>query len=108
MSSEELKVLKSRIEARVQSLAAHIKAKKMEFAGGGKGATMEWYKNHKYALSVNQQMLPFVVSLLKQRNRDERSLSDYFVDEARVYLDKNTFDTIMWNAEREKKLLVGR
>jgi hypothetical protein len=105
MSIDELKILKTRIETKVQILAAQIKAKKIEFAGGSKGATREWYINHKYALDMNQRMLPFLADLIKQRNREERSLSDYFVDEARVYLDEETFDNIMRNAEREKNLL---
>jgi hypothetical protein len=106
MSIDELKILKTRIETKVQILAAQIKAKKIEFAEGGKGATREWYVNHKYALDMNQRMIPFLAGLIKQRNREERSLSDYFVDEARIYLDKEAFDSIMRNAEREKNLLT--
>jgi hypothetical protein len=108
MSSEELKILKSWIEAKIQTLSTQMKAKKIDYAGGGKGSTREWFINHKYALDINSRMLPFVAGLIRRRNRDERSLSDYFIDEARAYLDKETFDTIMWNAEREKKLLVGK
>jgi hypothetical protein len=106
MSLEELKILKSQIESKVQILAAQMKAKKIDYAGGGEGSTREWFVNHKYALDVNSRMLPFVAGLIRQRNRDERSLSDYFVDEARIYLDKGTFDTIMRNAEREKNILT--
>jgi hypothetical protein len=46
--------------------------------------------------------------MIKQRNREERSLADYFVDEARLYLDKETYDAIMRNAMREKNLLIGK
>jgi hypothetical protein len=106
MSIDELKILKTRVETKIQILAAQIKAKKIEFAGGGKGATREWYMNHKYALDMNQRILPFLADLIKQRNREERSLSDYFVDEARIYLDKEIFANIMRNAEREKNILT--
>jgi hypothetical protein len=106
MSIDELKILKTRIEMKIQILATQIKAKKIEFAEGGKGATREWYMNHKYALNINQRMFPFLADLIRQRNREERSLSDYFVDEARIYLDKEIFNNILRNAEREKNLLT--
>jgi hypothetical protein len=107
MTIEELKILKTRVETKVQSLSAQIEAKKIEHSNGGKGSTPEWYINHKYALNMSQRMLSFLADTVKRRNRNERSVSDYFVDEARIYLDKGTFDTIMQNAVREKKILAG-
>lgn len=108
MPVDGLKALKTRIETKIQTLAGQIRAKKIEYAEGGEGATREWYMNHKYALNINQRILPFLADMIKQRNREERSLADYFVDEARLYLDKETYDAIMRNAMREKNLLIGK
>jgi hypothetical protein len=108
MSADELKILKSKIEMKAQIVAAQLKVKKIEYANGGEGATREWYNNHKYVLRVCERMIPFLADLIKKRNTEERSISDYFLDEARIYLDKEVFDTIMQNAMREKRLLSGK
>jgi hypothetical protein len=107
LSIDELKSLKARVDTKIQFLASAIKQKQMDYSSGGKGASKDWYANKKYALMVNQRILPLLNDLIKQRNRDERSLSDYFVDEARIYLSRIDFDAIMRNAVREKKLMAG-
>jgi hypothetical protein len=107
MSVEELKVLKSRVDGKVRSIAAQLQAKKIDYQSGGAGASRKWYLDHKYTLGMFQKILPALNDYIKKRNREERSVSDYFVDEARNFLDKNTFDAIMENARREKELLTG-
>jgi hypothetical protein len=107
MSADELKSLKARVDAKIHFLASAIKQKRIDFSSGGKGASKEWYANKKYALMIYQRILPYLNDLIKQRNRDERSLSDYFVDEARIYLPGKDFDAIMQNAEREKRLMTN-
>ena len=108
ISIDDLKNLKTRIEMKIKTLTAQMKIKKIEYIKSGPSTEREWYTNRKYALSVNQRMLPFLSEMINQRNRKERSLADYFLDEARVFLDKETYNAIMQNAMREKKLLSGR
>jgi hypothetical protein len=95
MSTEDLEKLKLRINLKITSLSSAIKIKQIEHSSGGDGATKEWYINHKFALSINQRVLPYINSLIKQRRRAERSLADYFVDKAKIFLSTGDFETIL-------------
>jgi hypothetical protein len=104
MSTEELERLKMRINLKINSLSSAIKAKQIDHSKGGEGATKEWYINHRFALTINQQILSFINSLIKQRRRSERSIGDLFMDQARRLLPQNDFENILKNAhlmERE-------
>jgi hypothetical protein len=103
MSIDDLQSLKNRIEIKIKKLTAQIQAKKIEFTKNESDAARE-----RYSLNVNRRILPFLAEMIKQRNMRERSLSDYFVDEAQIFLDKETYNAIMRNAMREKKLLSGK
>jgi hypothetical protein len=55
----------------------------------------EWDISHKYALAVNQRVLPYISSLIKQRRKDARGIGDYFMDEAKVFLNQKEFEAIL-------------
>jgi hypothetical protein len=96
MSTEELERLKMRINLKINSLSSAIKAKQIDHSKGGEGATKEWYINHRYALTINQRVLPYINSLIKQRRR---RLSDHFMDQARKLLPQDEFEMILKNAQ---------
>jgi hypothetical protein len=98
LPTEELERLKMRISLKINSLASAIKAKQIDRANGGEGATKEWYVNHRYALTINQRMLPFINSLIKQRRRSGKSMSDHFMDQARLLLPRDDFEAILKSA----------
>jgi hypothetical protein len=96
--AEELERLKMRIGLKINSLSLAIREKQIEHSEGGAGSTKEWYVKRKYALAINQRMLPFVNILIKQRRRSERSIGDLFMDQARLILPQNDFENILENA----------
>jgi hypothetical protein len=105
MPLEDLESLRMRIELKVSSLSMLIKTKQIDYTSGGKGTTKEWYTRHKYALSLNQRILPYITNLIKQRRRELRSIGDYFMDEAKVFLKQKDFEEILKNARHEMSLL---
>jgi len=108
MSIDELETLKLRINKRISGIESSIKEKQNEYASGGQRASREWYKNKRNALSINKRVLSYVNSVVKQRIRTSRSISDYFMDQARAILSKKDFELILGNAHREKELDDGR
>jgi hypothetical protein len=74
-----------------------------EYANTGKGTSKEWYANHKYLLSINEKVLPYINSLLKQRRRSERNLGDVFMDQAKRILASKDFDAIFIQAQNEMR-----
>jgi hypothetical protein len=105
MPVEALEQLKLKVTLKISSLSLVIKASQVDHAASGRGTTKEWYINHKYALSINQRVLPYINNLIKQRYRETRRLGDYFMDEAKVFLRPNDFETILKNAKQEMSLL---
>jgi hypothetical protein len=106
MSLEALESLRLRIELKISSLSMSIKANQIDYASSGKGTTKEWYTKHKYVLSINQRVLPYIANLIKQRRREQRrNISDYFMDEAKAYLKQNDFEEILKNARHEMAIL---
>ncbi|GMO39955.1 MAG: hypothetical protein Pg6C_00640 [Treponemataceae bacterium] len=87
-----------RIGLKINSLSLAIREKQIEHSEGGAGSTKEWYVKRKYALAINQRMLPFINILIKQRRRSERSIGDLFMDQARLILPQNDFENILENA----------
>jgi hypothetical protein len=109
MSVEDLEQLKLKVTLKISSLSLAMKAKQADYATGGTGTTKEWYINHKYALHINQRVLPYINALIRGRLKEtrNRSISDYFMDEARAFLKPNEFETILRNAQQEMSLLQG-
>jgi hypothetical protein len=102
MSIDELERLKMRVNLKIDGLSSAIKAKQIEYANGGKGTTKEWYVTHRYALTINQRMVPYINNIIKniiKRRRSEKSLGDHFMDQARQLLTQNDFETILKNAQ---------
>ena len=95
MPIDELERLKMRVSLKINALASAIKAKQIGHSQGGEGATQEWYINHRHALTINQRILPFINLLYKRRRK---SISDCFMDQARLVLPKDDFENIMKNA----------
>jgi len=103
MSADDLEALKMRIANKISGLAAKIQNKRMEYNNGGEGASKQWYANHKYLLSINEKVLPYINSLLKQRRRSERNLGDAFMDQAKRILAPKDFDAIFIQAQNEMR-----
>jgi hypothetical protein len=99
MPTEDLEKLKLRVSLKISNLSTAIKAKQIDHASGGEGASKGWYINHKVALSINQRILPYINSLIKQRRRAERNIGDYFMDQAKVFLSQNEFESILKKAQ---------
>jgi hypothetical protein len=98
MPIDELERLKMRVNLKIDGLTLAIKARQIEYAESGKGSTKEWYVNHRYALTINQQMLSYINTIIKRR-RSQKSLGDHFIDQARRLLPQNDFETILKNAQ---------
>lgn len=105
MSIEDLETLKIRINKVIGNISLQIKEKKFDHSSGGKGATKDWYVRHRDALSINQQVLQYLHSLVKKRRHGRRTISDYFMDEANVALPPDVYARILKNAHREMEIM---
>ena len=103
MSLDDLETLKMQITKKINGLSTAIGGKKMDYANGGKGASGDWMKRHKNALTINQRVLTYVNYLIKKRHRSDRKISDYFMEAARTILAKNEFESILSIAHNEMK-----
>jgi hypothetical protein len=101
MDIDDLETLKMRITKKINGLSASI------YVGGGKSAPKDWYMSRRSALSINQRVLTYVNSLIKKRFREARSIGDYFMDEAKVFLRPKDFEDILKNARNEMALMTG-
>jgi hypothetical protein len=101
MDIDALETLKMRIIKKITGLSTSIYAK------GGKSASKEGYMIRRLALSINQRVLTYVNSLIKKRLRKARSISDYFMDEAKELLPRGAFESILNNAHQEMKKRNG-
>ena len=108
MSVDELETLKVRINKRISGLSSALREKQIDYSNGGKGAEKEWYMNRKIALSINQGVFTYVNRLIKNRRRLERTISDYFMEQAKIDLTRNDFELILSKAQREKENREGR
>ena len=107
LSTEELEEMKMQVSADIFKISVTIKSKQIEFASGGDGFKKEDYINLKRAMSFLQRILPYLTRMIKQRHKDERWLSDYFMDEAKLYLSPGEYETILSRARKERELLRG-
>ena len=105
LTAEELEVLKLKIANNIIRLSTAIKNKQIDYAMGGEGCTKEWYTARKHILSVNQRILPYIKMLINKRRKKERTLSDYFMAQARTELVPGHFSRILNNAKREMQIM---
>jgi len=101
MPTDDLETLKLRINNNISFISKTIKAKKIEAYSGGEKVTAEWYIRHKGALAINQQVLTYINTLIKQRRKAKRPLSDFFLNQAKADLDPKLFDSLMSKAKKE-------
>ena len=100
MPPEELEAFKARLNVKMKNISNIIKEKK-------ESENYDWYKRKKYFLSLISNMLPYIKSMLKQRLKMERNLSDYFMDQAKADLPPDDFESLLAMA-RAKKQLEGK
>ena len=84
MSIDDLETLKIRINKRISGISASIRDKKYDYRTTGIAASKTWYMKSKSALSINQRVLSYVNYLVKKRVKTSRTISDYFMEQARV------------------------
>ena len=108
LSTEDLENMKMKVSADIVRIASVVKSKQVDFFNGGNGLKKEEYINLKHAISILQRMLPYLNKMVKQRHRRERSISDYFMDEAKLYLEPIEYETILIRARKEQELLRGQ
>jgi hypothetical protein len=101
MPLDDLETLKMRIDKKISGLSASLKEKQIEYSNGGEGATKEWYTRHKNAMSINQRVLTYVNYLIKRRRRNERTISDYFMEAAKAVLPRRDFEKVLTKAHQE-------
>lgn len=100
MSTDDLEKLKMRIADKISGLAAAIQKKRIDYSNGGEGATKKWYADHKFLLSLNEKVLPYINSLLKRRRRSEINLGDAFMNQAKQILPAKDFEVILLLAQK--------
>ena len=108
MDIDDLETLKMRIAKKTSGISASIKEKQIEYACGGKSAPKEWYMSRKLALSINLRVLTYVNSLIKKRLRSGRTISDHFMEQAKMFLRQEDFENILSNAHQEMGKRVGK
>jgi hypothetical protein len=97
MSLEELETFKAKLNVRASDISDKIRQEKRSEDSG-------WYDRKKYALSLTNKMIPYIRYAIKQRLKKERSLSDHFMDQAKILLPKRDFEIILNNAGKEMGL----
>jgi len=101
MSFDDLETLKMLINKKISGLSTAIMEKKMDYANGGPGATRDWMKRHKNALSINKRVLEYVIYLIKKRRRTERKIGDCFMVAAMEILPRGDYNRILTKAQQE-------
>ena len=101
MTSDELETLKMWISRKISDVSASLKEKQIDYANGGEGATKDWYMKCKYALSLNQHVLHYVNLLIKKHRCSERSISDFFMSQAKTILSPREYELILSSAYKE-------
>jgi len=91
MSSEELATFKAKINLKITNTIDVMNENRDR-------ETRDWLKKKKYVLSLNQKMIPYINELLRKQFKAERSISDYFMDAAKVILPPHDFEKILNNA----------
>jgi hypothetical protein len=97
MPSEELVAFRARLNLKITNLVDIIKENKDVESD-------EWHKRKRYAHSLHTKMIPYIKAILRQRHEEKRNLGDYFMEQAKVILPTQEFETILSNAGREYRL----
>jgi len=97
MSLEELETFKARLNRKATDISDKIQARK-------KLEEPDWYVRKKYALSLTKKMIPYINFAIKQRCKKDRSLSDHFMDQAKILLPQKDFEVILSSAGRAMEL----
>jgi hypothetical protein len=97
MSFDGLETLKMQITKKISGLSLSLKEKPDDNFNGGK----------KRALYINQRVLVYVNSLMRKHRQEARTISDYFMGQAKLFLKENDYKTILINAQREMALIVN-
>ena len=101
MPIDELETIKIRINKISSGISAAIAERKIDYANGGKGTSKEWYMRHRTALSIYQRVLTYVNNIIKKRRRAGRTVSDYFMEQAKTVLPRKDFELILSNAHQK-------
>jgi len=101
MPLDDLETLKILINKKISGISTAITEKKMDYANGGPGATREWMKRHRNALSINKRVFDYVIYLIKKRRRTERKIGDCFMSAAMDILPRGDYERILTKAQEE-------
>jgi len=100
LSYEELETLKARINLKITNTVDLIKQyKKIE--------DKEWLRRKQYVVSVNNKIIPFINAVIRKQKKRNRGLGDYFMDQAKLILPPEDFDSILESAGNEMRLKNG-
>lgn len=100
MSSEDIETFKARVNLKIFNTIDLIRQRK-------KLETVEWRRRKEYVISVNNKILPYLNAVLKQRRKTEKTISDHFMDQAKIILPVNDFEAILSCAGKEMRLREG-
>jgi hypothetical protein len=101
MSLDDLETLRMLINKKVSGISAAIMEKKIDYNNGGPGASREWMKRHKDALSINKRVQDYVIYLIKKQRRTERKIGDCFMVAAMEILPRGDYNRILTKAQQE-------
>jgi len=109
MTVDDLETMRLRITKKINGLSTAIAGQKIDYANGGKGSSKDSYLRHRSALTINQRVLTYVNTLIKKHLRESRTISDYFMDQAKINLPRKDFELILSNAHQKmEESLCGK
>ena len=106
MSIDDLETMKMRINKKIGGITIAMKEKQIGYAKMGDETSKSLCMNHRLAMSINQRVMTYINSLIRQRYREARGIGDAFMEQARAILPADDFANILDKAE--KKLREGR
>jgi len=104
MTVDELETMRLRISKKISGLSTAIAGQKIDYANGGKGSSKDSYLRHRSALTINQRVLTYVNTLIKKHLRASRTISDYFMDQAKTNLPRKDFELILSKAHQQMEI----
>jgi len=108
MTVDELETMRLRISKKISGLSTAIAEQKIDYANGGKGTSKDKYLRYRSALTINQRVLTYVNNLVKKRLRASRTISDYFMDQAKTILPRKDFELVLSKAHNEMRTGEGK
>jgi len=107
MTIDELETLKMQINKKISGISASLKEKQIDQNSTGEIISKAWYMRRRNALSINQRVLTYINSLLRKRRRPERSVSDYFMEEAKTVMPPELYEEVLTNAHGRMGIQEG-